>query len=263
MNPALNIATNAARNAARIINYASNNRSNIRVERKGRKDFVTEVDRNAESEIISTIKKHYPHHSILAEESGEKLSDLNNSNNQYKWIIDPLDGTTNFIHGFPQYAVSIGFYQNGVGEVGVIYDPGRNELFTAVRGSGSMLDQKRIRVSSQANLADALIGTGFPFRNTTHLKQYIKQMEVVMKGSAGIRRAGSAALDLAYLAAGRLDGFWEYNLSLWDIAAGVLIIKEAGGIVSEPDGNKKYIDSGNVLAANAKLHEQLIDILNC
>lgn len=245
----LNIAVRAARNAGDIILRSSENVEHLRVNQKGKNDFASEVDEKAEREIIHVIKTAYPDHAILAEESGM------HEGNDFVWVIDPLDGTTNFLHGFPQYAVSIALKYRGRLEVGVIFDPLRNELFTALRGGGAMLNNRRLRVTAQTSLRGALIGTGFPFKNLQHLDAYLGMFKALSTDSAGIRRAGAAALDLAYLAAGRLDGFWEIGLHEWDMAAGILLIKEAGGVVTDFSFNDNYLESGNVIAASPKMHQ--------
>ncbi|PPD05697.1 MAG: inositol monophosphatase [Methylobacter sp.] len=251
MQPMLNIAVRAARNAGDIILRSSENVEHLRVSQKGKNDFASEIDEKAEREIINVIKAAYPDHSILAEESGL------HEGNDFVWVIDPLDGTTNFLHGFPQYAVSIALKYRGRLEVGVIFDPMRNELFTALRGGGAMLNNRRLRVTTQNSLRGALIGTGFPFKNLQYLDAYLGMFKALSTDSAGIRRAGAAALDLAYLAAGRLDGFWEIGLHEWDMAAGILLIKEAGGVVTDFSFNDNYLESGNVIAANPKMHQMM------
>lgn len=261
MNPALNIAVSAARKAGRIINIASNDLDRIVVEKKGASDFVSRVDRDAEATIIEMISKAFPDHSILGEESGSIHPSGKKTKADYEWMIDPLDGTTNFLHGLPHYSVSIALYHKGKGEVAVIFDPNRNELYTALKGKGAMVDNRRLRVSSRHQLSEVLMGTGFPFpkdNRVDSLPIYLRQMEDLMRHTAGLRRAGSAALDLAYVAAGRLDGFWEMGLSPWDIAAGVLLVREAGGIVTETQGGPDFMRSGNVLAAGGVLHEKIL-----
>ena len=258
MHPMLNTAVKAARKAAAIINRASLDLDLIRVSTKGRRDFVTEVDRAAESAIIETLSTAYPQHAFLAEESG---ASQHGHEAEYTWIIDPLDGTTNFIHGFPQYAVSIGLRHRGQLTQAVVYDPTRNELFTASRGRGAFLDDRRIRVSRRSLLRESLIGTGFPFRQLEHLDEYVRMFKRITEATAGIRRPGAAALDLAYVAAGRLDGFWEFGLSPWDMAAGTLIIVEAGGLVSDFDGEENYLFTGNVVCGAPKVHEQLLALV--
>ncbi len=253
--PMLNIAVRAARAAGDILLRSVEKVSHLQVENKGRNDFATEIDRLAEREIISIIKTAYPEHSILAEESGE------HAGNEYVWIIDPLDGTTNFIHGFPQYAVSIALKVKGRLEVGVVYDPLRDELFTAKRGGGAMLNNRRIRVTNLTTMRGALIGTGFPFKVPQHLDAYLEMFRAITIDSAGIRRAGSAALDLAYLAAGRLDGFWEIELREWDMAAGILLVKEAGGVATDFSFKDNYLESGNVIAASPRMHQLLYQLI--
>ena len=255
MHPMLNIAVKAARRAGSIINRASLNLDVLTVTSKSFNDFVSNADRAAEQAIIEVIKDAYPEHAILAEESGPQ------GDSDYLWMIDPLDGTTNFVHGFPQYAVSIALSHKQTLTVAVVYDPGRNELFTATRGGGAFLNDRRLRVSKRIRLAEALIGTGFPFRQLKHLDSYLAMFRDVVKSTAGVRRAGAAALDLAYVAAGRLDGFWEIGLSPWDIAAGNLLIQEAGGLMGDLQGNDGYLESGNVVGGNPKIFAQLIKIL--
>ncbi len=251
----LNIAVKAARRAGSIINRASLNLDILTVRHKTFNDLVSEVDRAAEQAIIEVLKDAYPEHAILAEESGSQ------GDSEYLWIIDPLDGTTNFLHGFPQYAVSIALMHKRVLTQAVVYDPGRNELFTATRGHGAYLNDRRLRVSKRIRLTGALIGTGFPFRELKHLDAYMDMFRDIVKNTAGVRRAGAASLDLAYVAAGRLDGFWEIGLSPWDIAAGNLLIQEAGGLIGDFEGNDGYLESGNVVGGNPKIFVQLIKIL--
>ncbi len=252
MHALLNIAVSAARKAGSFISRALERVDTLQVDSKGYNDFVSEVDRRAEQEIIQIIHKAYPHHAILAEESGE------HGDNDAVWIIDPLDGTTNFLHGFPQFAVSIALRHNGRMEVGVVYDPLRDELFTAVRGSGAQLNDRRIRVSKAKGLDGTLIGTGFPFRDQTYIDAYLGMFKALLPRTAGIRRAGSAALDLAYVAAGRLDGFWEIGLKPWDMAAGILLIQEAGGVVGDLRGGADFFTNGNVVTGNPRVFEALI-----
>lgn len=258
MHPMLNTAIKAARKAGAIINRASLDLDLIRVSAKGRSDFVTEVDRAAEAAIIETLRNAYPDHGILAEESGASHP---GEPRDYTWIIDPLDGTTNFIHGFPQYAVSIGLQHRGQITQAVVYDPNRNELFTATRGRGAFLNDRRIRVSKRTHLRECLIGTGFPFRELAHLDEYVRMFKRVTEETAGIRRPGAAALDLAYVAAGRFDGFWEFGLSPWDMAAGSLLIIEAGGMIADFDGEQDYLKKGLVVAATPKVFPQLLKLV--
>ena len=257
MHPMLTIAVKAAREAGRIITRASSDVSALKVRSKSFNDFVTEVDQAAERAIIQTLQDAYPDHGFLGEESGKSNSDAENV-----WIIDPLDGTTNFLHGFPQYAVSIALQQQGVLTQAVIYDPNRNDLFTATRGRGAFLNDKRIRVSNRAKLQESIIGTGFPFRDFEHLDTYIAMFKDMIKKTTGLRRPGSAALDLAYVAAGWYDGFWEIGLSRWDIAAGGLLIQEAGGIVGDFEGNESWLETGNIAAGNPKVFAQMLQVLS-
>lgn len=255
MNPALNIAIMAARKAGSVILRHLDRLGTLTVSHKSRNDYVSEVDRLAEEEIIRAIHKAYPDHAILAEESGKR------SGNDYQWIIDPLDGTTNYLHGFPQFAVSIALCHRGKVEHGCVYDPLREELFTASRGSGAFLNDRRIRVSAARTLEGTLIGTGFPFKQQQHLNTYLEMFKVLHRESAGIRRAGSAALDLAYVAAGRLDGFWEIGLNPWDMAAGALLIQEAGGMVGDFRGGDAYQESGNIVAGNPKVYQAILQAI--
>ena len=256
MHATLNIAVKAARRAATVINRASTQLDLLTVQSKSPNDFVTEVDRAAERAIIEVLRDAFPNHGILAEESGESGPE-----SEFTWIIDPLDGTTNFIHGFPQYAVSIAQTKNGVLEHAVVFDPNTNELFTASRGSGAFLNDRRLRVSRRTRLNEALIGTGFPFRQFDNIDAYLAMFKELSQKTAGIRRPGAAALDLAYVAAGRLDGFWEMGLSPWDMAAGVLLIQEAGGLVSDLSGENGYMSSGNMVAGTPKIFAQLLPII--
>lgn len=257
MHPMLNIAIKAARRAGSIINRAALEGGALEVKAKNKNDFVTQVDKAAEQAVIGVIRAAYPEHSILAEESG----DTPGARPEYLWVIDPLDGTTNYIHGFPQYCVSIALEHKGVLTQGVVYDPGKNELFTASRGRGAFLDDRRMRVSKCTQLQDALVGTGFPFKEVDRLDLYMRQLRTMMTSSAGVRRAGAAALDLAYVAAGRLDAFWETGLSRWDMAAGALLIQEAGGMVSDLQGGQDFLDRGEIAAATPKVLPQLLSAL--
>ncbi len=249
--PPVNIAINAARAGARVILRGLDRLDQIKIETKGRNDFVSEVDRQAEQAILQVIKRAFPGDSILAEESGRR------DGNDYQWIIDPLDGTTNFLHGFPQFSISIARTHKGRLEHALVLDPLRDELFTASRGRGARLNQQRIRVSQTQKLDNALLGTGFPYRANDDVDGYLAMFKALMTRTAGIRRPGSAALDLAYVAAGRLDGFWEANLQPWDMAAGCLLIREAGGLVGDLAGGENHLASGNVVAANPKLFAQI------
>lgn len=251
----LTTAVKAARRASAIITRASLDIDALTVQNKQHNDFVTEVDRAAEAAIIGVLLDAYPTHAILAEESGRQ------GDSEYQWIIDPLDGTTNFLHGFPQYCISIALVHKGQLDQAVIYDPNRNDLFVASRGKGAYLNDRRLRVSKRLKLAEALIGTGFPYRDFSHLDTYMAMLRDMLQKTSGVRRPGSAALDLAYVAAGHLDGFWEIGLSKWDIAAGCLLVKEAGGLVGDFQGDDSYIDSGNIVAGNPKIFAQLLQTL--
>ena len=259
MHPMLGIAVRAARRAGAIINRAARDIDVLSVTRKRHNDFVTEVDKSAEQAIIEILHRAYPDHAILAEESGATAGTAGES--EYTWIIDPLDGTTNFIHGFPQYAVSIGLRHKGVLVQGVVYDPTNNELFTASRGQGAFLNERRIRVSKRIRLNEALIGTGFPFRDFEGLDEYLSMFRELTARTAGLRRAGAAALDIAYVAAGRLDGFWEMGLSPWDMAAGALMVQEAGGLVGDFRGDSGYLESGRMICGAPKIFAQLVQVI--
>ncbi|MGH8196942.1 MAG: inositol monophosphatase family protein [Steroidobacteraceae bacterium] len=254
MHPLVNIAVGAARRAGETIVRNLDRVGGVTVSEKSRNDFVSEVDRAAEQALIAAIRKSYPSHGFLAEESGRQSGD------EYTWVIDPLDGTTNFLHGFPQFAVSVACRHRDRAEIGVVLDPLRGELFTAARGEGAQLDGRRLRVSQRPGLEGALIGTGFPYReNRRWLKPYLAMLERVMDTTAGVRRPGAASLDLAYVAAGRLDGFWEVGLSPWDTAAGILLISEAGGLVGTLAGGE-YRDGGNLVAGSPKVYAALVDL---
>lgn len=255
MQPLLNIGMRAARRAGDLIVRSLSRLDSINIDTKGRNDFVTDIDRKAEADIIATVRRSHPDHAFLAEESGRS------GDNEFVWIIDPLDGTTNFLHGFPTFSVSIAVEQKGRLQHAVVYDPMRQEFFTASRGDGAQLEGKKIRVSTQRTLEGSLIGTGFPFRaDTSHVDDYLAMLKVIMKTAAGVRRPGSAALDLAYVAAGRLDGFWEFGLSPWDTAAGTLLIQEAGGRVGTPAG-VEYSLGSNIVAGNPKVYEEMLAVL--
>lgn len=255
MHPMLNTAVKAARRAGFIINRASQDLDRLTVRHKSANDFVSEVDQAAEQAIIEILLDAYPKHAILAEESGSR------GESEYQWIIDPLDGTTNYLHSFPQYAVSIALLHKGIPTQAVVYDPVRNDLFTATRGAGAFRNDRRIRVSKRTQLKEALIGTGFPFRDFTHVDAYLAMFKDMIQKTSGVRRPGSAALDLAYVAAGHLDGFWEIGLSPWDIAAGALLVTEAGGLVGDFEGNETYLDSGNIVAGNPKIFAQVLQTI--
>jgi myo-inositol-1(or 4)-monophosphatase len=254
----LNVAIKAARAAGSIINRASLDLDALRINSKSPNDFVTEVDHAAEGVIIETLLQAYPDHGILAEESGRTHGA---KHSEFVWVIDPLDGTTNFIHGFPVYCVSIALTHRGVVQQAVVYDPCRNDLFYATKGRGAFLNDRRLRVSKRTRMGDALIGTGFPFRRGDNFKRYVKMFEDVMQVCAGLRRPGAAALDLCYVAAGYYDAFFETGLQPWDIAAGSLIITEAGGLIGNFTGEADYLYQREVVAGNPKVYGQLVQIL--
>ncbi len=256
MHPLLNTAVTTARAAGDFIMRHYNQADQLSVTTKQASDFVSEVDRQAEQMIIDKIRTAYPEHAILAEESGE-----HGETGGMQWIIDPLDGTTNYLHRFPQFAVSIACRDQKDLEIAVVYDPFSQELFTASKGAGAHLDGRRIRVSRTNKLERSLIGTGLPFRKEEKIDRFLPMLREVMLRTAGVRRPGAASLDLAYLAAGRLDGFWELGLKPWDMAAGILLIREAGGTVTELGGGKHPMESGNILAGNLKIHHELDKIL--
>ena len=258
MQPALNIAIKAARRAGQIINRASNDLDLLKVSTKQPNDFVTEVDKAAEAAIIETLLEAYPGYGILAEESGRRVA---KGDEEYQWIIDPLDGTTNFIHGLPQYAISIALAKGNSLEQAVIFDPNRNELFTASKGGGAFLNERRIRVSRRTKLHESLIGTGFPYRMFEHIDLYLAIFKELAQKTAGQRRPGAASLDLAYVACGRYDGFWEFGLAPWDMAAGALLIAEAGGLISDLRGEANYLETGNVIAGTPKVFLPLLKLI--
>ena len=258
LHPMLNTAVKAARAAARIISRAAMDLDGLKVNTKSPNDFVTEVDHAAEQAIIDTLLGAYPGHGILAEESGNRHGARHS---EYVWIIDPLDGTTNFIHGFPVYAVSIALAFKGQVQQAVVYDPNRNDLFYASKGRGAFLNDKRLRVSKRNRMADALIGTGFPFRKGDDFQRYLKMFETVMTQCAGLRRPGAAALDLCYVAAGYTDGFFETGLSPWDAAAGSLLVTEAGGLCGNFTGEADFLYQREMVAGNPKIYAQLVGLL--
>jgi myo-inositol-1(or 4)-monophosphatase len=255
MHPMLTIAVKAARRAGNLIHRAADNLDHLTVTKKSHSDYVSEVDRAAEQAIITTLLDSYPTHAILAEESGAQ------GDSEYLWIIDPLDGTTNFLHGYPQYSVSIALQHNGVLTQAVIYDPTKNDLFTATRGRGAYLNDRRLRVSKRKELADCLIGTGFPYTKFDHLDAYMNILRDMMQKTSGLRRPGSAALDLAYTAAGRYDGFFETGLKPWDMAAGCLLITEAGGLVGDLQGNDSFLKTGHICAGSPKIFSQMLQVI--
>ena len=250
----------AARRASQIINRASHDVEHLKITTKQHSDFVTEVDKAAEAAIIEVLREAYPEYGILAEESG--LTPGQGAGSDYQWIIDPLDGTTNFIHGFPQYAVSIALTYKGQVNQAVVYDVTRNEMFTASKGGGAFLNERRIRVTKCLKLEAALLGTGFPFRFFEHIDAYLAIFKDFTRRTSGMRRAGSAALDLAYVACGRLDGYWEFGVLPWDIAAGCLLITEAGGLVSDLSGAENYLKTGNLVAGTPKVFAQILQVID-
>ena len=255
----LNVAIKAARAAGAIINRAALDVESVRVAAKQTNDFVTEVDKAAEDIIIETLLGAYPDHGIWAEESGRREG--KGSGRKHMWIIDPLDGTTNFIHGFPVYCVSIALMYDGKIEQAVVYDPTRNDLFCATKGRGAYLNDRRIRVAKRTMLRDCLLSTGFPFRPGDNFKSYMAMLTEVMPRVAGVRRAGSAALDLAYVAAGFSDGFFETGLSAWDVAAGSLLVTEAGGLVGNFSGEADFLEQKECVAANPRIYGQMVGLL--
>jgi myo-inositol-1(or 4)-monophosphatase len=256
MHPMLNTAVKAARKAGSIITRASSDIERLTIRSKRKNDFVSEVDHAAEEAIIGVLREAYPAHGLIAEESGNDKSDA-----EFVWVIDPLDGTTNFLHGFPQYCVSIGLLHKGVPTQAVVFDPNRNELFTATKSVGAYLNDRRIRVSKVDKIEDALMGTGFPFKEVSNLDEYLRMFRNVTLGCAGVRRPGAAALDLAWVAAGRIDGFWEIGLAPWDMAAGALLVREAGGLIGDFKGEDKFLDSGRVVASNGKIFGAFLQLL--
>ena len=256
MQAMLNIAIRAARHAGDFVQRKTNKLPDLRVEEKAQNDYVSEVDREAEARIIDELHKAYPQHSILAEESGAYDGD-----DEYRWIIDPLDGTTNYLHGFPHYAVSIACQYREKLQHAVVYDPFKQELFAASRGDGATLNNRKIRIGNARSLSSTLLATGFPFRNRDRLESFQRLFAMFYESAGDIRRAGSAALDLCYVAAGRLDGYWEDGLGAWDIAAGALIVREAGGLVTDYSGDEHFLDTGEVVAANPKLITEMLRVI--
>ena len=256
MHPVLNVAVEAAHSAANIMRRQIQHVDAIPFEKKARHDYVTEVDKACEEEIVREIKRYYPEHSFLCEEGGAS------GESEVVWVIDPLDGTSNYMHGIPHFAVSIAQQVNGRTEHAVVYDPMRDEMFTASRGSGAYLNQKRIRVSARSGLDSAVLATAFPFRQRNQLQSYARVFQAILSRIEDFRRAGTASLDLAWVAAGRLDGFFELGLKPWDVAAGTLIVREAGGVVIDWDGGDKVEDAGSILAAPFKLITPLRQIVS-
>jgi len=259
LHPMLNVAIKAARAAGAIINRAALDVESVRISQKQVNDFVTEVDHASEQAIIDTLLTAYPDHAIWAEESGKTQG---RQGSDFVWIIDPLDGTTNFIHGFPVYCVSIALAVRGKVEQAVVYDPTRNDLFTATRGRGAYLNERRIRVSKRTDMRQCLISTGFPFRPGDNFNNYLRMMSDVMQRTAGLRRPGAAALDLAYVAAGFTDAFFETGLQPWDVAAGSLLVQEAGGLVGNFTGESDFLEQKECLAGNPRVYGQMVPILH-
>lgn len=257
LNPALNTAFKAARRAGDMMMRATNHLATIRVDSKAFNDFVSDVDRQAENIIIDILREAYPHHRIISEESGV----IGNECAEFEWIIDPLDGTTNYLHKHPQYAISMALLEKGVLKEALVYAPERNDLYVASRGKGALLNNRRIRVSNRTEMNQCLIGTGFLVVNQSMLDNYLAILKNFIQKTAGLRREGAASLDLCALATGRFDGFFEFNLKPWDIAAGALIVQEAGGIVTDMQGNQDWLKTGNIMAANPKVLAQMLQIV--
>ena len=255
MHPMLNTAVKAARRAGNIIIRATRNLDILAVREKAVNDFVSEVDREAENAVISTLREAYPGHAILAEESGATGA------SEYRWIVDPLDGTTNFLHGLPHFCVSIALEHRGTITQACVYDPARNDLFTASRGRGAFLNETRIRVSKRPHLKTALVGTGFPYKEHAHMEPYLAMLRDMMRNCSGVRRTGAAVLDLAYVAAGRLDAFWQPGLGPWDMAAGSLLVTEAGGLIGDFEGNEGWMQSGQVVVGTPKVFGEVLQLL--
>ncbi|OGT44540.1 MAG: inositol monophosphatase [Gammaproteobacteria bacterium RIFCSPHIGHO2_12_FULL_38_11] len=261
MHPMLPVAINAAREASKTILRALTQVDKIEVASKNSNEFVTQVDRISEEIIIDHIQKAYPDHGILAEESG-RISNPKN-NHEYYWVIDPLDGTRNFMQGYPQFSITIALMRNNITELGLVFDPFRNDLFTSARGQGAYLNDQRIHVSHAEKMDTALIGTGFPLEKSgNNINNYLNEFKNVFTHCTDVRRDGSSSLDLAYVACGRLDGFWESNLKIWHMAASALMIQEAGGIVSDFNDGDHYLQTGDIVAGNPKMHKALRHLIN-
>jgi myo-inositol-1(or 4)-monophosphatase len=259
LHPMLNVAVSAARAAGAIINRAALDIESVRIAQKQINDFVTEVDQKSEAAIIETLLTAYPGHAIWAEESGREHGA---QDSEFVWIIDPLDGTTNFIHGFPVYCVSIALAVKGKVEQAVVYDPTRNDMFTATKGRGAYMNERRMRVSKRTQLQDCLVSTGFPYRPGDDLPKYLAMLADIMQRTAAVRRPGAAALDLAYVAAGFSDAFFEAGLQPWDVAAGSLLIQEAGGLVGNFSGEADFLEQHECMAASPKIYAQMVPLLN-
>jgi len=263
MHPMLNMAIKAAHEAGDIIARSADRIDQLQIENKDKNDFVTEIDRTAEDTIIGILKKAYPDHAFLGEESG-RHEGSGDKPNQYEWIIDPLDGTTNFLYGIPHFAVSIALKKDGKLDQAVIYDPMKDDLFYASRGGGAFLNKRRMRVSKRLSLSGALLTTGVPYRPDQDdlIDPYFQTMKALIVDTAGVRRPGAASLDLAYVAAGRYDGFWEFGLHEWDIAAGCLLVQEAGGLVGDLQGGATHLKSGDIVAASPKVFKDMVTRLH-
>lgn len=261
MDPIVNIGIKAARRAGSFIVRYLDRLEQVSVEKKGRRDFVSEIDRMAEQDIIDTIHHAYPNHRILAEESGEQVGSSENPDSEFEWIIDPLDGTTNFLHGHPHFSISLGVRRNGVMQHAVIFDPLREELFTATRAKGAQLNSRRIRTSGKSSLEESLVATGFPLRDMTKLDASMRVLRAVLPKASDIKVSGSAALDLAYVACGRLDGYWETGIQAWDMAAGSLLVREAGGLTADFTGEQSFLETGEIVAANQPMFNELMSIV--
>lgn len=259
MHPLLNIASQAARIAGKNIVQAFDRLDSVKITEKAQHDFVTDIDKLSERIIIEAIHTSYPNHAILAEESGASAGE--GAGDDHVWVIDPIDGTTNFIHGIPHFSISIAMKYKGEYQIGLVYDPIQDEMFMASKGEGARLNDTRIRVSNKSNMDYALLATGFPFKKAFPLIDYLKTFATIFPKAAGVRRQGSAALDLAYVAAGRYDGYWEASLQPWDIAAGCLLVKEAGGLVTDFDNTDQYMEQLNVVAGNPKIQKELIGLI--
>ena len=258
MNPFLNTAFKAARKAGQMMIRAAGNLDAVKVDSKAFNDFVSDVDRSSEMILVEALKEAYPHHKITCEEGGSH----GKASAEYEWIIDPLDGTTNFLHGHPQYAISMALLHKGVLQEALVYAPERNDVYMASRGKGALLNDRRIRVSNRIELNRCLIGTGFPVVDQSMMDKYLAILKDFLAKTAGGRREGAASLDLCAVATGRLDGFFEFNLKPWDIAAGALIVQEAGGIVTDMSGEEAWLESGDIVAANPKVLAQMLKIIS-
>lgn len=253
----INVAKEACLASGKILLDNLGKLNSSQIETKSKNNYVTEVDKLSEETIIKIIKSIYPDHSIFAEESGD-----DNISSDYRWIIDPLDGTTNYIHGVPFFCISIALEYQGEIILGVIYDPVRNEMFYAEKGKGAYLNSEKIHVSKKEDISTSVITVGFPYKSYHNIEHYINTLTKIAGRCSNIRKVGSSAIDLAYVAAGRFDGYWELDLGQWDIAAGIILIQEAGGIVTDTEGDKNFMQTGNTVASNKKIHSQLLEILN-